>query len=121
MSWITVYFYFILQILGLYMANSSSARKSARQADSRRRHNQMQRTSYRTAVKTVKKAVQNIPSVVPVARVLSITCQRIPLKLFYDHLKDTLTLLSRKDVKNQKNHLKHAEKWSTSGQKMQKK
>ncbi|MAF81464.1 MAG: 30S ribosomal protein S20 [Proteobacteria bacterium] len=39
------------------MANTSSARKSARQADSRRRHNQMQRTSYRTAVKTVKKAV----------------------------------------------------------------
>ena len=39
------------------MANSSSARKSARQADSRRRHNQMQRTSYRSAVKTVKKAV----------------------------------------------------------------
>ena len=59
MSWITVYFYFILQILGLYMANSSSARKSARQSDSRRRHNQMQRTSYRTAVKTVKKAVDS--------------------------------------------------------------
>ena len=33
--------------------------KSARQADSRRRHNQMQRTSYRTAVKTVKKAVDS--------------------------------------------------------------
>lgn len=59
MSWITVYFYFILQILGLNMANSSSARKSARQADSRRRHNQMQRTSYRTAVKGVKKAVDS--------------------------------------------------------------
>ena len=59
MSWITVYFYFILQILGLNMANSSSARKSARQADSRRRHNQMQRTSYRTAVKAVKKAVDS--------------------------------------------------------------
>ena len=57
MSWITVYFYFILQLLGLSMANTSSARKSARQSDSRRRHNQMQRTSYRTAVKTVKKAV----------------------------------------------------------------
>ena len=41
------------------MANTSSARKSARQADSRRRHNQMQRTSYRTAVKTVKKAVDS--------------------------------------------------------------
>ena len=41
------------------MANSSSARKSARQADSRRRHNQKQRTSYRTAVKTVKKAVDS--------------------------------------------------------------
>ena len=40
------------------MANSSSARKSARQSDSRRRHNQMQRTNYRTAVKTVKKAVE---------------------------------------------------------------
>ena len=40
------------------MANSSSARKSARQANSRRRHNQMQRTSYRTAVKTVRKAVE---------------------------------------------------------------
>ena len=59
MSWITVYFYFILQILGLNMANSSSARKSARQADSRRRHNQMQRTSYRSAVKAVKKAVDS--------------------------------------------------------------
>ena len=59
MSWITVYFYFILQILGPQMANSSSARKSARQSDSRRRHNQMQRTSYRTAVKTVKKAVDS--------------------------------------------------------------
>ena len=41
------------------MANSSSARKSARQSHSRRRHNQMQRTSYRTAVKTVKKAVDS--------------------------------------------------------------
>ena len=39
------------------MANTSSAKKSARQADSRRRHNQMQRTNYRTAVKNVKKAV----------------------------------------------------------------
>ena len=28
-------FYFILQLLGLYMANTSSARKSARQSDSR--------------------------------------------------------------------------------------
>ena len=41
------------------MANSSSARKSGRQADSRRRHNQMQRTSYRTAVKAVRKAVDS--------------------------------------------------------------
>ena len=57
MSWITVYFYFILQLLGLYMANTSSAKKSARQANARRRHNQMQRTTYRTAIKTVKKAV----------------------------------------------------------------
>jgi len=57
MSWITVYFYFILQLLGLSMANTSSAKKSARQAASRRRRNQMQRTNYRTAVKNVKKAV----------------------------------------------------------------
>tara|TARA_B100000575_G_scaffold294541_1_gene311326 strand:- start:3352 stop:3615 length:264 start_codon:yes stop_codon:yes gene_type:complete len=41
------------------MANSSSARKSARQSDSRRRHNQMQRTTYRTAVKTVRKAIES--------------------------------------------------------------
>ena len=59
MSWIPVYFYFILQRLGPYMANSSSARKSARQSDSRRRHNQMQRTTYRTAVKTVRKAIES--------------------------------------------------------------
>ena len=41
------------------MANSSSARKSARQSDSRRKHNQMQKTSYRTAVKSVRKAVES--------------------------------------------------------------
>ena len=41
------------------MANSSSARKSARQSDSRRRLNQTQRTSYRTAVKTVRKAIES--------------------------------------------------------------
>ncbi len=41
------------------MANSLSARKSARQSDSRRRHNQMQRTTYRTAVKMVRKAIES--------------------------------------------------------------
>lgn len=40
------------------MANSVSARKSARQSDSRRKHNQTQRTNYRTAVKSVRKAIE---------------------------------------------------------------
>jgi len=39
------------------MANSASARKSARQAASRRLHNAGLRSAYRTAVKSVRNAV----------------------------------------------------------------
>ena len=39
------------------MANSASARKSARQAAVRRLHNAGLRSAYRTAVKSVRKAV----------------------------------------------------------------
>jgi small subunit ribosomal protein S20 len=39
------------------MANTAQARKRARQNDKQRAHNAAQRTSYRTAVKKVRKAV----------------------------------------------------------------
>ncbi len=40
------------------MANSSQARKRARQAESRRQHNGAQRSTYRTAVKKVTAAIE---------------------------------------------------------------
>jgi small subunit ribosomal protein S20 len=39
------------------MANTSSAKKAARQATKRRAHNMTQRTALRTAVKNVRKAI----------------------------------------------------------------
>jgi len=39
------------------MANSASARKRARQADARRAHNMSLRTTARTAIKNVEKAI----------------------------------------------------------------
>ncbi len=39
------------------MANSASARKRARQADARRAHNMSLRTTARSAIKTVEKAI----------------------------------------------------------------
>ena len=39
------------------MANSSQARKRARQADARRKHNASQRSLYRTSVKKIQAAI----------------------------------------------------------------
>lgn len=40
------------------MANTASARKAARQAEKRRRHNASQRSEVRSAIKRVRKAIE---------------------------------------------------------------
>jgi small subunit ribosomal protein S20 len=43
---------------GVYMANTASARKRARQSEKQRQHNASLRSELRTAVKNVKKAIE---------------------------------------------------------------
>jgi small subunit ribosomal protein S20 len=43
---------------GVYMANTASARKRARQSEKQRQHNASLRSELRTAVKNVRKAIE---------------------------------------------------------------
>ena len=54
-----IFLFYFTDIRSIHGKFIISEEKCSSSSDSRRRHNQMQRTSYRTAVKTVKKAVDS--------------------------------------------------------------